>query len=76
MNPQCGTAAAPGTAGLEVLRTIAAGEDPFTGCRANGDFGKCLQTLAELRRGGLIDRSQRLTEAGQAALAAGGTQKP
>jgi len=66
----------PGMAALEILRAIAAGEDPFTGCRASGDFGKCLQTLAELRRGGLIDRSQRLTEAGRAALAAGGINNP
>jgi hypothetical protein len=70
MNPDCGTAVMPDMAGLEILRTIAAGADPFTGCHANGDFGKCLQTLAELRRGGLIDRSRQLTEAGRAVLAA------
>jgi hypothetical protein len=70
MNQECGHAALPGMAGLEILRAIAAGADPFTGCHASGDFGKCLQTLAELRRGGLIDRSRQLTEAGRAVLAA------
>jgi len=61
-----------GAAELEVLRYLAAGQDPFKGCHVNGDFRKCLQTLADLRRAKLIDPLQRLTVSGQAALAAFG----
>lgn len=54
---------------LEILRQIAAGQDAFTGCQANGDFRKRLQLLAQLRRAGLIDHAQRLTPCGRAAVA-------
>ncbi len=54
---------------LEILRYIAADQDAFTGCQANGDFRARLQALAALRRAGLIDHAQRLTPAGRAALA-------
>lgn len=66
MIAECGHAAAPGAPELEALRHIAAGRDPFTGCAACGDFGRRLQTLAALRRAGLIDHSDRLTAAGRA----------
>jgi hypothetical protein len=74
MIPQDGIRMTPGAAELEILRYLAAGQDPFTGCHANGDFRKCLQALAELRRAQLIDRLQRLTASGRAALAAAGAQ--
>ncbi|MDR3416995.1 MAG: hypothetical protein P4L83_12485 [Nevskia sp.] len=53
---------------LIALCDIAAGRDPFGGCRISGDFGKCMLTLAALRRAGLIDHQDRLTDAGRGAL--------
>lgn len=53
---------------LEILCHIAAGQDAFTGCQANGDFRTRLQALAALRRAGLIDHAQRLTISGREAL--------
>ena len=72
MTPQDGIQPGPDAAELEVLRYLAAGEDPFKGCHVNGDFRKCLQTLADLRRAKLIDPFQRLTASGEAVLAAAG----
>ena len=72
MIAQDGIKTRPDAAALEVLRYLAAGQDPFKGCHVNGDFRKCLQTLADLRRAKLIDHLQRLTASGQAALAAVG----
>jgi hypothetical protein len=51
-----------------VLRHLAAGEDPFTGCSACGDYGRRMLALAGLRRASLIDRASHLTEAGRALL--------
>ena len=53
-----------------VLRHLAAGEDPFTGC-ACGDYGQRLLVLAGLRRACLIDQTSRLTEAGLALVREG-----
>jgi hypothetical protein len=72
MTPQDGIQAGPDAAELEILRYLAAGQDPFKGCHANGDFRKCMEALAGLRRAQLIDRSQRLTASGEALLAAFG----
>lgn len=70
MKPENSGSGTHDTAQLEILRQIAAGQDAFTGCQANGDFRLRLQKLADLRRAGLIDPAQRLTESGRAALAA------
>jgi hypothetical protein len=51
-----------------VLHDIAAGRDPFSSCHVRGDYGKCMLSLAALRRTGLIDHHDRLTEAGRGAL--------
>jgi hypothetical protein len=51
-----------------VLRHLAAGEDPFTGCSACGDYGPRMLALAGLRRACLIDPLSRLTEAGRLLL--------
>jgi hypothetical protein len=53
----------------QVLRRLAAGEDPFCGCAASGDYGPRMLVLACLRRACLIDQTGRLTESGQALLA-------
>ena len=53
-----------------VLRHLAAGEDPFTGC-ACGDYGRRLLVLAGLRRARLIDQTSRLTDAGFALVREG-----
>jgi hypothetical protein len=57
-----------GEAELMVLHDIAAGRDPFSCCHVRGDYGKCMLTLAALRRAGLIDHHDHLTEAGRGAL--------
>lgn len=57
-----------GEAELMVLHNIAAGRDPFGVCRMQGDYGKCMLTLAALRRAGLIDHHDRLTDAGRGRL--------
>lgn len=57
-----------GEAELMVLHDIAAGRDPFAGCHMRGDYGKCMLTLASLRRAGLIDHHDHLTDAGRGAL--------
>jgi hypothetical protein len=57
-----------GEAELMVLQDIAAGRDPFNGCHVRGDYGKCMLTLAALRRAGLIDHHDHLTEAGRGLL--------
>ena len=57
-----------GEAELMVLHDIAAGRDPFSSCHVRGDYGKCMLTLAGLRRAGLIDHRDHLTEAGRGAL--------
>jgi hypothetical protein len=53
---------------LTALHNIAAGRDPFSDCSARGDYGKCMLTLASLRRSGLIDHRDRLTDAGRGML--------
>lgn len=53
---------------LQALNYVASGLDAFTGCCASGDFGKRMRTLAALRRAGVIDHSNRLTELGRAVL--------
>jgi len=53
---------------LTLLQDIATGRDPFSGCHVRGDYGKCMLTLAALRRAGLIDHHDRLTEAGRGVL--------
>jgi hypothetical protein len=55
---------------LQALHYVAQGQDPFTGCSANGDFGRRLFTLATLRRICLIDHHDRLTESGRGLLMA------
>ena len=50
---------------LQALHDIAAGRDPFGVCHARGDYGRCMLTLAALRRAGLIDHHDQLTEAGR-----------
>ena len=69
MTPQEHRPAPCEAAELEILRHIVAGRDAFTGCQANGDFRKRLESLAGLRRAGLIDHAQRLTVSGREALA-------
>jgi hypothetical protein len=46
---------------LQALHYIAAGQDPFAGCCASGDFGRRLRILAALRRAGMIDHGNQLT---------------
>lgn len=53
---------------LNALHSIAAGRDPFGECQARGDYGKCMLTLAALRRAGLIDHHDRLTDSGRGVL--------
>jgi hypothetical protein len=53
---------------LQVLHDIAAGRDPFGSCHMNGDYGKCMLTLAALRRTGLIDHHDHLTDTGRGML--------
>ncbi|MDE0855510.1 MAG: hypothetical protein OSA97_13915 [Nevskia sp.] len=53
---------------LTALHCIAAGRDPFGQCQARGDFGKCMLALASLRRAGLIDHQDRLTDIGRGVL--------
>jgi hypothetical protein len=53
---------------LRALSEIAAGHDPFGQCRASGDYGRCMLTLAALRRAGLIDHHDHLTDAGRGVL--------
>ncbi len=53
---------------LMVLQNIAAGRDPFCCCHVKGDYGQCMLTLAALRRAGLIDHHDHLTDAGRGAL--------
>ena len=53
---------------LSALHNIAAGRDPFGECHIRGDYGKCLLTLASLRRAGLIDHHDKLTDAGRGVL--------
>jgi hypothetical protein len=53
---------------LQALHDIAAGRDPFGGCHVSGDYGKCMLTLAALRRAGLIDHHDHLTDAGRGML--------
>jgi hypothetical protein len=51
---------------LQALHDIASGRDPFSACQARGDYGRCMLTLAALRRAELIDHHDHLTEAGRA----------
>ncbi|HZR36213.1 MAG TPA: hypothetical protein VFA75_12615 [Nevskia sp.] len=53
---------------LMVLQNIAAGRDPFCSCQVKGDYGQCMLALAALRRAGLIDHHDRITDAGRGAL--------
>ncbi len=53
---------------LSALHNIASGRDPFGECHARGDYGKCMLTLAALRRAGLIDHHDQLTDTGRGAL--------
>jgi hypothetical protein len=53
---------------LMALQNIAAGRDPFGECHVRGDYGKCMLTLAALRRAGLIDHHDHLTDAGHGVL--------
>lgn len=53
---------------LQALHEIAAGRDPFGMCHASGDYGKCMLTLAALRRAGLIDHHDHLTDVGRGLL--------
>ena len=53
---------------LSALHNIAAGRDPFSECHVRGDYGKCMLTLAALRRAGLIDHHDRLTDAGRGVV--------
>jgi hypothetical protein len=53
---------------LLTLHDIAAGRDPFNSCHGKGDYGRCMLTLAALRRAGLIDHHDRLTDAGRGLL--------
>ena len=53
---------------LMALLDIAAGRDPFGACQVRGDYGRCLLTLAALRRAGLIDHHDQLTDAGRGVL--------
>lgn len=50
------------------LHDIAAGRDPFCGCQVRGDYGRCMMVLAALRRAGLIDHHDRITDAGLGML--------
>lgn len=52
----------------QVLQAIAEGKDPFAICHVRGDYGKCMLTLANLRRAGLIDHHDHLTDSGQGYL--------
>ena len=53
---------------MQALAHIAGGRDPFTGCNANGDFGKRMRILAALRRAGVIDHHDHITELGRNVL--------
>jgi len=53
---------------LMALLDIAAGRDPYAACQVCGDYGRCLLTLAALRRAGLIDHHDRLTDVGRGML--------
>lgn len=53
---------------LNALHDIAAGRDPFNGCHVRGDYGRCMLVLAALRRAGLIDHHDHLTDAGRGIL--------
>lgn len=53
---------------LQALHDIAAGRDPFGSCHMRGDYGRCMLTLAALRRAGLIDHHDHLTDAGRGML--------
>jgi hypothetical protein len=50
---------------LRALTYMVSGQDPFAGCTASGDFGKRMQTLAALRRSGMIDHSNQPTALGR-----------
>ncbi len=51
-----------------VLQAISEGRDPFGICHVRGDYGKCMLTLASLRRSGLIDHHDHLTDLGRGYL--------
>ena len=53
---------------LMVLQAISEGHDPFGICHVSGDYGKCMLTLASLRRAGLIDHHDHLTDTGRGIL--------
>jgi len=53
---------------LTALHNIAGGRDPFGECHVRGDYGKCMLALAALRRDGLIDHHDHLTDAGHGVL--------
>ena len=53
---------------LAALHNIGEGRDPFGECHARGDYGKCMLALASLRRAGLIDHHDHLTDAGRGVL--------
>jgi hypothetical protein len=55
---------------LTALHNIASGRDPFGECHMRGDYGKCMLALAALRRAGLIDHHDRITDVGHGALTA------
>lgn len=59
---------------LQALNYLAAGQDPFAGCSACGDFGKRMQTLAALRRAGMIDHSNRLSALGRSVVGGDGAE--
>jgi hypothetical protein len=53
---------------LAALHNIGEGRDPFGECHARGDYGKCMLALASLRRAGLIDHRDHLTDTGRGVL--------